>query len=97
MRAEREKIGRKETFARPRVSLSFQMSEEVVSHVGQRLRAVLATRAALTRAGFSVDAGQVAALRELVLLIGRFIDGRGSGVAFVTSAAVKEPDNVDFR
>ena len=70
------------------------MSEEVVSHVGLRLGAILATRAALTRAGLSVDAGQVAPLWELLLLIGRCIGGR---VAFVPSAAVKQPDNVDFR
>ena len=72
------------------------MSEEVVSHVGQRLRAVLATRSALTRASLSVDAGQVAALREFVHWIGLCIDGRGVCVAFVTSAAVEQPDNVDF-
>ena len=73
------------------------MSEEVVSHVGQRLRAVLATRSALTRASLSVDAGQVAALREFVQLLGLSIDGRGVYVAFITSAAVKQPNNVDFR
>ena len=73
------------------------MSKEVVSHVGQRLRAVLATRSTLTRASLSVDAGQVAALRELVQLIGLSINDRGICVAFVTSAAVKQPYNVDFR
>ena len=45
------------------------MSEEVVSHVGQRLGATLASRAALTLASLSVDAGQVAPLWQLFLLL----------------------------
>ena len=73
------------------------MSEEVVSHVGLHLGTILATRAALTRAGLSVDAGQVAPFWEILLLIGRCIDSRGAWVALVPSVAVKQPNNVDFR